>query len=107
MAAFWDNQSDQFIKNKKIISLIQTQLLRLEPPYQIIAAGGHVGKCTPEPTLLCSAKEHYENDTCLKNRVQEMLWNIGDLKGLAEWGNKHATGLLPFGVIGPYYLNND
>lgn len=43
MAAFWDNQSDQFIKNKKLISMIQTQLLRLEPPYQIIAAGGNVG----------------------------------------------------------------
>ena len=65
-----------------------------------------VSECTPEPTLLCSAKEHYEKDTGLKNRVQEMLWNTGDLKGLAEWGNKHATGLLPFGVIGPENLRD-
>lgn len=56
--------------------------------------------------MLKFARNNYEKDTGIKNSVQEMLRNTGDLKGLAEWGNKHATGLLPFGLIGPYYLNN-
>lgn len=68
---------------------------------------GQTGKEPLTEAMLKYAREHYENDTGLKNRVQEMLWNTGDLKGLAEWGNKHATGLLPFGFIGPYYLNNE
>jgi hypothetical protein len=46
-------------------------------------------------------------DTGLKNKVQEMLWNTGDLKGLAEWGTKHATGLLPLGFLSPFYLKNE
>lgn len=58
------------------------------------------------PSMLKFARNNYEKDTGIKNSVQEMLRNTGDLKGLAEWGNKHATGLLPFGLIGPYYLNN-
>jgi anti-anti-sigma factor len=52
---------------------------------------GQTGKEPLTEPMLKYAREHYEKDTGIKNRVQEMLWNTGDLKGLAEWGNKHLV----------------
>ena len=60
---------------------------------------GHIGKEPITENMLKYARDNYVADTNLDNDMYEMLWSTKNLKSLADWMTKYATGIsLPIGI---------